>query len=254
MTRGDSYPHSLRPRDDIRENMDCYNCGQKNHMAQHCFKPTEQQYKATLARPLNDNPSYGRPKKSLQGDVVCDFCSYPWHESRHCLLNKNRIRAVPSRGRSRSPRPAPRSRINLVNTNDDNDDYSHDKDLEDSWDAEPAESAIDALEFDNVEVIELKQPRVCEYILSLMDSRSNEELPRDEAVADSGATTGITNSLEGALRVWDQKTIIKLTEGSQFMAYQRCLKAHTVLTSSARSKHQERYCRCRFIGLQVKST
>ena len=190
-------------------------------MAQHCTKPNEQQYKSTLARPIYE-ANLNRTKKSLQGDVVCDFCSYPWHESRHCLLNKNRIRAIPSRARSR---PAPRSRINLVEVTDRPTHFSIDKDLEDSWDAEPTEHAVDALEFDDIEVIELKQPRVCEYILSLMDSKSDEAQPRDEAVADSGATTGITNSLEGALRVWDQKTIIRLTEGSQFTAYQRCLKA-----------------------------
>ena len=71
-----------------------------------------------------------------------------------------------------------------------------------------------------------------------MDATSDEARPRDEAdsVADSGTTTGITNSLEGALRVWDQKTIIRLTEGSQFTAYQRCLKQHTVFIGQQQAR------------------
>ena len=156
--RSEEYP-KLRPRDDVRENMDCYNCGMKNHMAQHCSRPAETRYAPTSVRQTYPNNNYVKPKNSLQGEVLCDFCNHPWHESKHCLLNKNRIRSIPSRARSRSPRPAPRSRINLVEVTDKNIDFSLDKDLEDSWVAEPAEHAVDALEFDETEVIELKQDR-----------------------------------------------------------------------------------------------
>lgn len=205
--RGGPPPRAEQPTASVpARHYKCFRCQGENHQSADC------RYEAPQGKVLIGERS-----------ITCQYCKKPNHTAEMCYINPDRVRpSVTTRKRERE-----RSRPNALHMASEHEQWvdgseseydDHASAADDSAEDPPAVHGCTMQVMPDSDALAEVSASCTQLLLVAQPT------PEAIAIADSGATLSITNTLDAATAVWDETSTIILATKERIYCTQKCSK------------------------------